>query len=181
VGDLKQPSFGVLLDAQGMVVDHIKLNHLHGRNRDAKKEDHTKLLEFLGKQAPPDVVAVSGWSVTTKNLMSDVREIIDNFNRQESTNIPVILARDEVARIYQTSKRSIEEFPSFGELLKYTISVGRCLQDPLYEYASMFNHGREILLMSHHSLQHFVRLFNAQSILMIRFQKSDCTDRWNVP
>ncbi len=161
-GDFKQPAVGVWLDETGAVLDHIKLNHLHGRNRDAKIEDHEKLVKFMEKyDAKPDIVAVAGWTVATKSMMAEVQTTVQTFNSNKNlfgdAAVPVILARDDIARIYQNSKRAQEEFPAYMPLLRYCICVARQIQDPLYEYGCLFNNDREILLLRHHALQACVR------------------------
>ena len=52
------------------------------------------------------------------------------------------MVNDEVARLYHTSARAAAEFPKYPALTRYCIALGRYLQNPLAEYASL---GRDIV------------------------------------
>ncbi len=162
-GEFQNASFGVLLNASSEVVDFIKLNSIHGRDREAKDADISKLVDFLLQYEPPDVVTVAGWALSSRYLMDSVRQAVNSaFGEDQGPS--VIFVNDDLARIYQNSKRAAEEFPSYPPLLKYCISLARCVQEPLFEYASLFNSGKEILYLKFHPLQD---------------QVFDCFSLWN--
>lgn len=97
----------------------------------------------------PDVIGISGFSAETRKLYKDVQEIISKHNikgpqyddpdegTDKSDALEVILVNDEVARLYYKSPRAEEEFPKYPPLTRYCISLGRYLQNPLAEYASL--------------------------------------------
>lgn len=148
-GDDRVASFAALLNSTGQLVDHLKLNSIHSRNPQLRAGDITKLREFVQRYDTPDVVAISGWSLETRNLFDTVRQALPD--------IDVIYARDDVARIYQHSERGKTEFPAFSPILKYCICLGRCLQEPLAEYSTLFNPKQEALFVRLHPLQNYVR------------------------
>lgn len=57
--------------------------------------------------------------------------------KDEAFDIPVIYVFDEVARIYQHSKRAAEEFSALSPTAKYCIGLARYAQSPLNEYAAL--------------------------------------------
>ena len=233
-GQFDTASFGVLLNSDEMVVDHIKLSAIHARNRDAKEADIQKLRRFVEEECCTlveveveaeqrkkdkrgvvlstkvtkhrrqvkrlvDIVAVSGWGVPTRALYEDVRRVIEDVHYKlckdyqaeypateelsatsehvelkKPTDIiykpRVVYGRDDVARLYQTSKRSSQEFPLFPPLLKYAICVARCIQEPLFEYSALFNTEKEVLYMPLHPQQELVpqeKLYAALERVMI--------------
>lgn len=69
---------------------------------------------------------------------------------------PVMFVEDDVARIYMNSKRSVKELPALPPLMRYCVSLGRKVLDPLAEYASLCNADREIAALKVHPLQTLV-------------------------
>ncbi|KAF8892531.1 SH2 domain-containing protein [Infundibulicybe gibba] len=51
--------------------------------------------------------------------------------------IPVIYIHDDVARIYQHSKRAADEFSALSPTAKYCVGLARYTQSPLNEYAAL--------------------------------------------
>jgi transcription elongation factor SPT6 len=147
-GEDQMASFAVLVSSSGQLVDHLKLNSIHSRNPQLRAADVTKLRDFVKRYDAPDIVAVSGWSLTTRGLYETVRQALPD--------VDVIYARDDAARIYQHSDRAKSEFPAFSPILKYCISLARCLQEPITEYASLFNTNQEAVFLRVHPLQNYV-------------------------
>jgi transcription elongation factor SPT6 len=56
---------------------------------------------------------------------------------QQAFDIPVIYVFDDVARIYQHSKRAADEFSALSPVAKYCVGLARYAQSPLNEYAAM--------------------------------------------
>ena len=67
--------------------------------------------------------------------------------------VKVIWGQDETARLYQNSERAKKEFPDKPTLVKYAISLGRYLQDPLLEYITL---GDDILSLTFHEHQKLI-------------------------
>ena len=105
----------------------------------------------------PDVIAIGGFSLTTTKLSQRVKEAVGITTQQvdnrlghawgdeprppppgqQDSNIPVIYVHDEVARIYQHSKRAEEEFSALSPTAKYCIGIARYVQSPLNEYSAL--------------------------------------------
>lgn len=112
----------------------------------------------------PDVIAVSGFSVETRKLYKDIQEIVeikqlrgsayeDENGSERSDLLDVVIVNDEVARLYHTSNRAAQEYPSLPPLARYCVALARYLQDPLKEYASL---GKSIDTVSFDSSQSLV-------------------------
>lgn len=123
------------LDEAGRMREHTKIDNLH---------DGEMLDEFfdLLKRRKPDVVAIGGFSIATLKLTHRVKELLkgnpdDAWNNQQAFNIPVVYVKDDIARIYQHSKRSTDEFPAIPPIAKYCVGLGRYIQSPLNEFAAL--------------------------------------------
>lgn len=129
----------IYLDEGGRLREHTRVDNL-------VDEDNRKELRDILKRRRPDVIAVGGFSMATAKLRHRVKELIDPKPDPmsddigpppESFNIEVIYVDDEVARIYQHSKRADEEFSALPPLAKYCIGLARFVQSPLNEYAAL--------------------------------------------
>lgn len=127
----------VFLDEMGRMREHTKIDNLH---------DGEMLDEFfdLLKRRKPDVIAIGGFSMATMKLEDRVKEILrgpsaaeEGWGNQQAFDIPVVFVKDDVARIYQHSKRSVDEFPSIPPIAKYCVGLARYLQSPLNEFAAL--------------------------------------------
>ncbi|KAF9917029.1 Transcription elongation factor spt6 [Lobosporangium transversale] len=127
------------LDDKGKFADHIKLDSL--RELKGQKE----LTDFLDRRRP-DVIIVGGFTVATRRLLEQVE-------KTKADDTPVMMINDEVARLYQNSKRAAEEFPEVHPLTRYCISLARLAQNPMNEYAAL---GRDLINIRQHPLQHLV-------------------------
>lgn len=122
--------------------------------------DNTQLQNFLVNHTPVDAIVIGGRTLATTVLHTNVCEAV------EGMSVPVFIARDDVASIYQNSKRARTEFPSFSPLLRYCVSLARFAQEPCFGYASLFNSEKEILFVRLHRLQ--VRVFEGFDIYSAR-------------
>lgn len=164
-GNSGTATFAVFVDNNGEVVDHLKLNFINSRQAEDKRNDCDKLTEFI-RGSEVDMVVVAGWTMQTRHMFDTVRECA----MSALGNIPVVFGNDDVARIFRNSKRGQEDFPNFSPLLKYCISVARTAQEPLFEYAHLFNTQRDILYLKMHPLQEMVphdRLYSSLERVMI--------------
>ncbi|KAH7913720.1 SH2 domain-containing protein [Hygrophoropsis aurantiaca] len=143
----------VFLDEAGRFREHIKVDNLVDSDY---KDEFVDLL----KRRKPDVVVIGGFSIATTKLSQRVKEIVNGTpppgadgnnpnapdawgvpepareTNEQLFNIPVIYVNDEVARIYQHSKRGAEEFSALSPVAKYCIGLARYTQNPLNEYAA---------------------------------------------
>lgn len=71
--------------------------------------------------------SAGGWGVTPH----------EDPAQSASSGLPLIYVSDEVAKIYQHSKRAEEEFPSLSLIAKYCVGLARYAQSPLNEYAAL--------------------------------------------
>lgn len=115
--------------------EHTKLDNLY---------DPEMVDEFFDilRRRKPNVIVIGGFSVATFKLSSLVKKHIgggvhDGQNNQEIFDIPVTYVHDDVARIYQHSKRANDEFSALSPTAKYCIGLARYMQSPLNEYAAL--------------------------------------------
>ncbi|KAI0035919.1 transcription elongation factor SPT6 [Vararia minispora EC-137] len=132
----------VILDQGGRLREHTKIDNLN--DQDSRDE-----FKDLLRRREPNTIAIGGFSVATTKLSIRVKELLrtgqlvpEGANDEEKINyefshIPVVYAQDEVARIYQHSKRAEDEFTSFAPIAKYCVGLARYLQSPLNEYAAL--------------------------------------------
>jgi len=141
----------VFLDEAGRLREHVKIDNLVDRDY---QDEFTDLL----KRRRPDVIVVGGLSMATTKLSSKVRSLVngepvisdptttgaDGWGseapkeaNEQAFNIPVMYVRDEVARMYQHSKRAAEEFSALSPVAKYCVGLARYIQSPLNEYSAL--------------------------------------------
>ena len=102
----------VFVDEAGRFREHTKLDNL------VDSELHDEFIDLL-KRRRPDVIVIGGFSMATTKLVERVKQILrgkppeDSWgaestpaNNEQAFDIPVIYVFDEVARIYQHSKRA---------------------------------------------------------------------------
>lgn len=156
-GDPKRDSvIAVFLDAEGHFREHVKLDRLDDPTfggDPAPRETFKDLLE----RRRPQVIVVGGFSPNTKRLMGDIQQIasevtqtildrrddedededITQDEREARARFEAVFVFDDVARIYQNSKRAATEFPELSSLGKYCVALARYAQSPLNEYAAL--------------------------------------------
>ncbi|CCM04612.1 uncharacterized protein FIBRA_06796 [Fibroporia radiculosa] len=131
----------VFIDEAGRLREHTRIDNL------VDSDNRDEFVDIL-KRRKPDVIVVGGFSIATAKLASRVKAAVKNPNGEplsdpadarpeDSLNIPVIYVLDEVARIYQHSKRAAEEFSALSPLAKYCVGLARYTQHPLNEYAAL--------------------------------------------
>lgn len=160
------------MDEAGHVREHTKFDNLMDPEARA---DFSELI----RRRKPDVVAVGGFSILTVKLWERVREVIgyaehqDSFGKEDPNIsadtggdnespakeakdlVPVIWVADQVARIFQHSRRATEEFGSLPTIGRYCAGLARYIQSPLNEYAAL---GADITAISFHEDQQLVCL-----------------------
>ncbi|PCH37999.1 transcription elongation factor Spt6 [Wolfiporia cocos MD-104 SS10] len=126
----------IFMDEAGRLREHTTLNNLS--DSEAKDE----FVDIL-KRRKPDVIVIGGFSIATTKLSQRVKELVNNPNGEaeprpeDSLRIPVTYVLDEVARIYQHSKRAQDDFSALSPVAKYCVGIARYTQSPLNEYAAL--------------------------------------------
>ncbi|PPR03612.1 hypothetical protein CVT24_007728 [Panaeolus cyanescens] len=128
----------VFMDELGRMREQTKVDNLHDQ------ENVDEFVDFLRRRRP-DVVVVGGFTVATLKLMHRVKEIVRGpppeaqveTSNTQAFNIPVEWVHDDVARIFQHSKRATDEFSSFSPTARYCVGLARYVQSPLNEFAAL--------------------------------------------
>lgn len=154
------------VDENGRVLENGKFTDLRVGNPEKYLADGKDVAAFvdLVERRKPDVIAVSGWSVETRRLYKDLQEIVDKNDlrcapyededgSERSDKLDVIIANDEVARLYYTSDRAAADHPGIVPLTRYCIALAKYMQSPLKEYAAL---GRDIISISFHEHQNLL-------------------------
>ena len=145
-GDPKKDSIAVaFLDDEGRLREHAMFDNL--QEQQMQNEFHNIL-----KRREPDLVVIGGFSAQTHRLYDQIRVIArdpgylasiseDDQMRErgedEPISVPVRYIIDEVARLFQHSKRAEDEFGALPVLTRYCIGLARYAQSPLNEYAAL--------------------------------------------
>lgn len=152
----------VFVDEAGRMRETTKLDNLH----DAELKD--EFIDLL-KRRKPHVIVMGGFSMATLKLTHRVKSILSGSGDEENGesgsgwapaqafDIPAIYVNDDVARIYQHSKRAADEFGALSPTAKYCVGLARYTQSPLNEFAAL---GSDISAISfEEDDQHLVRFF----------------------
>jgi transcription elongation factor SPT6 len=158
----------VYVDEAGRLREHTKLDNLV----DSELQD--EFIDLL-KRRRPDVIVIGGFSMATTKLVERIKNLVrgkqpdvanDGWGVESTTthneqafDIPVIYVFDEVARIYQHSKRATDEYSALSPTAKYCVGLARYTQSPLIEYAAL---GPDITAISfdeddQHLVNHYFR------------------------
>lgn len=146
----------VFLDSEGHFREHLKIDNL---GPDSSRQDPDQRQSFLDllRNRRPQVIVVGGFSAATKRLMSEVKSIAQEVSqaiiesgedqdddedllaseREARAAFETTFVYDDVARIYQNSRRAVAEFPELSQLGKYCVGLARYVQSPLNEYAAL--------------------------------------------
>ncbi|KAN0066079.1 Transcription elongation factor spt6 [Thecaphora frezii] len=137
----------------------LELSRTRGK---AEFVDHRGDFIKLIKDRRPDVIVVGGWSPRTAELRNIVKELVDEAYQQICVDDDVkngdhllmdtVTCYDDVARIYQHSKRAAEEFPELSELGRYCLALARYAQSPVNEFAALGDDLTAVILDPHQRL-----------------------------
>ncbi|TCD64537.1 Transcription elongation factor spt6 [Steccherinum ochraceum] len=144
----------VFLDEAGRLREHTRIDNLL---------DDEPMDEFydLMKRRNPNVIVVGGFSITTAELARSLKRRLGHEDPSEQHDGPivhleskgedypdtsVIYTYDQVARLYQNSKRAAEEFSALTPIARYCVGLARYVQSPLNEYAAL---GPDIIAITH--------------------------------
>jgi transcription elongation factor SPT6 len=143
----------VYVDIGGRVIDHGKFADLRARKEDGGKvfpagADNQKFIDLVMRRQP-DVIGIAGFSVETRRLFTEVRDILgqkdeelkgrnaDSDDEDQNKIPPAVLVQDEVARMYHTSDRAAVDFPQLSPIGRYCVALARYLRSPMHEYAAL--------------------------------------------
>ena len=156
-------SFAVILNAEGQVMDFLRLPNLMLRdqystdNRLKKDKDFQALQTFI-IQRVPDVICIGVESRDALPLRDRLEDMVKQLHNEgqfqnlaEAPN--VLLVDTEMAKIYAQSRKGESDFRDYPVQLRQAVSQARRLQDPLLEFSQLFNYDKEILLIKFHPLQ----------------------------
>lgn len=159
VGDQETPTYAVLLNQAGELVDHLQLNWVLLRRNTRREgeqarrtEDWARLKAFVDNRKP-DVLVVGADSREAYSFRDDVRREL-TANEPPEYCLPSIEFVDPmVAKIFMESVRGEREFKEVPSKVRYAVSLGRRFQCPEVEFAGLFNQEKEILFLKIHPLQ----------------------------
>ncbi|KAJ1562734.1 Transcription elongation factor spt6, partial [Cladochytrium tenue] len=166
-GERDSATIVICLDERGFIAHDGKLKLNWMNDRDKKIDDLNKILVKM-REFKPDVVVVSGWTLATGRLMSDLAGVIARINDDDNLwgnrlrdrgHVPtpqLVMIDDDVARLKMSSAKFAKEFPDLPPLARYCVSLGRKVQDTTMEYASLFNTDEEIKLLRIHPKQNLL-------------------------
>ncbi|KAJ3274382.1 Transcription elongation factor spt6 [Terramyces sp. JEL0728] len=151
----KSSTFAVVLNETGELREYKKFDKLSDRDRHA---DIKALVDFIDTYNPA-VIAISGFKPNTKIHLFPIiqTEVLNNLPSQKY--LPrVLIVEDECARIYMNSKSCLREFPDqdYPHLVRYCVSLARYVQDPINEYAALYNSDEDIRNIILDPLQHLL-------------------------
>lgn len=151
----REPIHWAYIEEDGRVLENGKFTDLSIGDQDRSIPDGKDVEGFveLVDRRRPDVIAVSGMSPEARKLYKLLTEVVDNKDLRGATytddrdeevsdRLEVVVVNDEVARLYQHSDRAKKDHPGFAPLTHYCVALGKYLQSPLREYASL---GRDIV------------------------------------
>ncbi|KAF2737410.1 transcription elongation factor Spt6 [Polyplosphaeria fusca] len=144
------------IESDGRVLENGKLVDFRLGNPERNLPDGKDVEAFVDvlRRRHPDVIGVSGFAVETRKLYKDLQEIISKYeiqgphyedpddNEEKTDALEVHIVNDEVARLYYNSDRAVKEFPKLPPFARYCVALGRYLQNPLAEYASL---GKDVI------------------------------------
>lgn len=171
----------VFVDDEGRMREHTKLDNIF----DAEMVD-----EFIDliRRRKPSVIVIGGFSVATLRLSQLVKGLIGHPSvpqdsgdqgwgnaptpaNRETFDIPVTYVQDDVARIYQHSKRAADEFSALSPTAKYCVGLARYIQSPLNEYAAL---GADITAIAFEDDDQHLVLLSTQGLLSISYSSLGC-------
>jgi transcription elongation factor SPT6 len=159
----------VVVNKRGRFLNHEQLYDL------SREDTKQSIKEHIAK-FKPDVIVVGGFTPNTLRVQFEVRRAVwQNVTaRQTAANadesltpeereelvskadIKVIYAHDDVARLFQNSKRATTEFGELAPVARYCLGLARYVQSPLHEFASL---GEDLTAISYDPHQKLVSNF----------------------
>ncbi len=130
---------------------HSKKSDFLSKEKEEKIEDLNKL-ENLIEKSKPDVIIISCENKDALILQDDVKQILRSI--KDGSGIKVEIIDNEIAKIFEGTKQSEQEFGSnLPGLVKQSIALARYVQDPLLCFSQLCNQERDILGYKFHPMQ----------------------------
>ncbi len=162
----RDPTFWAYVSDDGRVSENGKFMELAPGDRERGTVDGVDVPAFLDviRRREPEVIGVSGFSPDTRKLHSHISTLVkdhdlrgpryaDEDDRDRSDLLDVITVNDEVARLYMASEKAKQDHPGYPQITHYCVALGRYLQDPVKQYASL---GRDVISISFDPAQHLL-------------------------
>ena len=131
-GDVQRdPIHAVFVDSEGRMRDYTQLENFH------TQQPRDEFVDLI-RRRNPDVIVIGGFSMATTKLSQRIKEILGEYSNQGGlAPKPVVYVPDDVARIYQHSRRAAEEFTTLPTIARYCVGLARYTQGPLNEFAAL--------------------------------------------
>ena len=146
----RDPVYWAYMEDDGRAVENGQAKEISLGDPERGTSDGADLLEIVNacRRRKPDVIGVSGSTADARKLVGLMRDVVarkdirgsnyeDDDGHDASDLLEVLLVNDEVARLYQNSDRAKREYPKLAATTRYCVALGRYLQNPLTEYASL--------------------------------------------
>ena len=149
VGEESSPSFLVLLNHFGDVIDetmlhymktHIRLNpnsntviSTHDRLQLEKKNGDLKLLREFVEQHKPSLIVIDAGNLLARALKADIEKALASNDYSDGTTVRVEFVDPCVSLLYRNSDDAIKEFQSWSVCQRQAVSLGRFVLDPVTE------------------------------------------------
>jgi transcription elongation factor SPT6 len=168
-GKEQMPTYAVLLGPDGDMVDFLRLDWFMtskrsiGAHAAKRAQDWDDLREFLHRNQP-DAMVIGAIDLNSQRVHRDIVEWLaeaaqaaDRGEEEPLPNIAVEYGEMQMARLFASSPRSLEEFPDHDIRVRQAISLARRFQNSEREFAAAFNQDNEILSIAWHPLQSMTR------------------------
>ncbi|KJE95186.1 hypothetical protein CAOG_08908 [Capsaspora owczarzaki ATCC 30864] len=155
-GSQDTPSFAVMLDGNGRVLDFARLQHFLKRVSEGDftsesarvREEELDRLKSMIVSKRPHAIALGLDRLEyrrNKDLLERCLRDIPSDEYPFVSSVAVQLVDMAAALLKENTARFAREFPDYPPLLRRAISVGRRLQDPLTEIASLCVEGATLV------------------------------------
>ena len=147
VGEENSPSFLVLLNHFGDVIDDTMLHYMktyirlnpnsnnvistHDRLQLEKKNGDLKLFKEFVEQHKPELIVIDAGNLLARNFKADIEKVL--HSNDYTQNLRVHYVDPCVSLLYRNSDDAIKEFQSWSVCQRQAVSLGRFVLDPITE------------------------------------------------
>ena len=157
VGEENSPSFLVLLNHFGDVIDETMLHYMktyirlnpnsnnvistHDRLQLEKKNDDLKLFKDFVEQHKPEVIIIDAGNLLARNFKVIIEKVLSSNDYTQDLRVEfvdpcvslLVLVWDSISIGYRNSDDAIKEFQSWSVCQRQAVSLGRFVLDPITE------------------------------------------------
>eukprot|EP01080_Neovahlkampfia_damariscottae_P003928 gene3928-7138_t len=155
-GNESEKSCFSFLNENGKFIDKLEWEYSN-RIEKKKKDQFFYLKKFIEKYKPDYIVVGTGNGFEDKKFYEDILYIYRTSNQiediDENPEDKIFFVSSEISKIYEHSSFSNQDFPSFNNTIKRSISIGRKFQNPIGEISRLFNFEKDILYLKLNFLQ----------------------------